>query len=134
MTTSLCQSCDHARTIVSGKGARFLLCELSLTDSRFAKYPPQPIVRCAGFDTADKKQTLAPQEASMPQAAPLCLDQFLKLKRIVDSGGQAKVLIQSGQVKVNGEVETRRRRKLAANDVIEVDGRKWQVNASESST
>jgi ribosome-associated protein len=42
----------------------------------------------------------------------LCVDQFLKLNSIVASGGQAKVMIQSGEVKVNGESETRRRRKL----------------------
>ena len=121
------------RTIVSGKGARFLLCQLSLTDSRFSKYPPQPVVRCAGFAATDKDRSTVPSDDLIPEPAPLCLDQFRKLKRIVDSGGQAKVLIQSGQIKVNGEVETRRRRKLAANDVIEVDGRKWHVNASDRS-
>ncbi|MEX2112991.1 MAG: RNA-binding S4 domain-containing protein [Pirellulales bacterium] len=52
----------------------------------------------------------------------LCLDQFLKLSSVAGSGGQAKVMIQSGQVKVNGEVEIRRRRKLAAADVVEVSG------------
>jgi len=48
-TTSLCQTCSHVREIVSGKGSRFLLCQLSQTDSRFHKYPPQPVVRCAGY-------------------------------------------------------------------------------------
>ncbi len=50
----------------------------------------------------------------------LCLDQFLKLSSLVESGGQAKVLIQGGQVQVNGQVETRRRRKLVATDVVQV--------------
>lgn len=50
------------------------------------------------------------------------LDHFLKLCGAVDTGGQAKLLIQSGGVKVNGELETRRRRKLVAGDVIQVDG------------
>ena len=50
------------------------------------------------------------------------LDQFLKLARIVQSGGEAKHLIQSGAVLVNGEVETRRGRKLYAGDVVEVEG------------
>lgn len=49
------------------------------------------------------------------------LDQFLKLADIVQSGGEAKHLIQSGQVLVNGKVETRRGRKLRAGDVIVVD-------------
>jgi ribosome-associated protein len=54
---------------------------------------------------------------------PLRLDQFLKLCGITDTGGQAKLLIQSGEVKVNGQVESRRRRKLVAGDVIAVGGR-----------
>jgi ribosome-associated protein len=51
------------------------------------------------------------------------LDQFLKLHGIVQSGGEAKHLIQSGGVKVNEEVETRRGRKLQVGDVVEVRGR-----------
>lgn len=60
-----------------------------------------------------------------PEREALRLDQFLKLYGITDTGGQAKLLIQSGQVKVNGEPETRRRRKLSAGDVVEVDGTKY---------
>ena len=56
---------------------------------------------------------------------PLCLDQFLKLIGIADTGGQAKMMIQGGEISVNGEVETRRRRKLAAGEVVEVDGRTY---------
>jgi ribosome-associated protein len=56
-----------------------------------------------------------------PERAALRLDQFLKLHGITDTGGRAKLLIQSGQVKVNGEPETRRRRKLSGGDVVEVD-------------
>lgn len=52
----------------------------------------------------------------------ICLDQFLKLVGIVGTGGQAKMMIQGGEVRVNREVETRRRRKLAAGDVVEVEG------------
>ena len=40
------------------------------------------------------------------------LDQFLKWQNLVSSGGEAKFLIKSGSVKVNGEIETRRGRKL----------------------
>jgi hypothetical protein len=46
------------REIVSGKGSRFLLCELSQADPRFAKYPPQPVIRCEGYQEqtpADKQ-------------------------------------------------------------------------------
>jgi ribosome-associated protein len=52
----------------------------------------------------------------------LRLDQFLKLRGLADTGGQAKLLIQSGGVQVNGEVETRRRRKLVVGDVVEIEG------------
>jgi ribosome-associated protein len=53
---------------------------------------------------------------------PLRLDQFLKLRGIADTGGQAKLLIQGGEVQVNGEVETRRRRKLVVGDIVKVGG------------
>lgn len=54
----------------------------------------------------------------------LCLDQFLKLVGAVDTGGQAKFLIQNGEVRLNGIVETRRRKKLTRGDVVEVNGRR----------
>jgi ribosome-associated protein len=60
----------------------------------------------------------------------LCLDQFLKMHGIVDTGGQAKLMIQAGEVKVNGETETRRRRKLVVGDVVEMGGGKWRVEAA----
>ena len=50
------------------------------------------------------------------------LEQFLKLAQVVATGGQAKVLIQDGAVRVNGLVETRRGRKLRPGDRVEVDG------------
>ena len=46
------------------------------------------------------------------------LDQFLKLADLCETGGQAKSLIQSGAVMVNGRIETRRRRKLFPGDVV----------------
>lgn len=54
---------------------------------------------------------------------PLCLDQFLKLAGIAASGGQAKVLIQGRKIKLNGVVETRRRRKLVRGDQIGAGGK-----------
>ena len=50
------------------------------------------------------------------------LDQFLKLADIASTGGHAKYLIQEVVVKVNGEVETRRGKKLVPGDVVEVEG------------
>ena len=55
------------------------------------------------------------------------LDQFLKMAGDVESGGQAKVLIQSGQVTVNGEVDTRRKLKLRPGDIVELDGHEMEV-------
>ena len=46
------------------------------------------------------------------------LDQFLKWKNLVSSGGEAKILIKSSNVKVNGEIETRRGRKLNKGDKV----------------
>ncbi len=50
------------------------------------------------------------------------LDQFLKLAAVTSTGGQAKLLIQGGEVAVNGEVETRRGRKLYHGDTVVVHG------------
>jgi ribosome-associated protein len=55
------------------------------------------------------------------------LGQFLKLADLIDTGGEAKVLIASGDVTVNGEVDTRRGRQLLPGDVVEVLGRVARV-------
>lgn len=49
------------------------------------------------------------------------LDQFLKKEGVVFSGGEAKHLIQSGAVQVNGETETRRGRKLHTGDQVTLE-------------
>ena len=46
------------------------------------------------------------------------LDQFLKWSNIVSTGGEAKIIIKSGRVSVNGEIEKRRGRKLNTGDVV----------------
>ena len=55
------------------------------------------------------------------------LDQALKLADIASTGGHAKFFILEGLVKVNGEVETRRGRKLKTQDIIEVEGNTIKV-------
>lgn len=45
----LCATCTHARTIQSSHGSIFLLCQLSVTDPRFPRYPPLPVRACAGY-------------------------------------------------------------------------------------
>jgi ribosome-associated protein len=50
---------------------------------------------------------------------PVELYKILKFESIASSGGEAKAFIEAGQVQVNGEVETRKRKKIVAGDVIE---------------
>ncbi|MHB9033426.1 MAG: RNA-binding S4 domain-containing protein [Anaerolineae bacterium] len=54
---------------------------------------------------------------------PIRLDQFLKLTGLVHSGGEAKYLIQSGQVMLNGAIETHRSKKLQPGDTVSLGGR-----------
>jgi ribosome-associated protein len=55
------------------------------------------------------------------------LGQALKVASLVGSGGEAKILIQAGEVLVNGEVETRRGRMLHEGDVVEVGDERFEV-------
>lgn len=56
------------------------------------------------------------------------LDQFLKWQGIVQTGGEAKVRIQEGQVIVNGKIETRRGKKLRTGDRVTMFDRTYTVN------
>ena len=60
------------------------------------------------------------------------LDDFLKHEGIVGTGGEAKVRIQSGEVRVNGDVEVRRRKQLTVGDVVEVLGHTLTVSGYSS--
>jgi len=55
------------------------------------------------------------------------LGQLLKLAGFVDSGVEAKIVIQDGLVKVNGEVDLRRGRKVVSGDIVEYQGKKVKV-------
>jgi ribosome-associated protein len=55
------------------------------------------------------------------------LDQFLKLQGVCGTGGQAKMMIQGGEVEVNGETELRRGRKLFAGDTVVIGEHQWIV-------
>ena len=55
------------------------------------------------------------------------LDQFLKLVGIAPTGGQAKLIIQGGDVLVNDTLETRRGRKLVSGDHVTVGGQAFYV-------
>ena len=55
------------------------------------------------------------------------LGQAMKAAGIVGSGVDAKMLIQDGQVLVNGEVDTRRGRKLYDGDIFEFEGEQIKI-------
>jgi ribosome-associated protein len=57
----------------------------------------------------------------------ITLGQALKAANVVGTGGEAKILIQTGEVRVNGKVETRRGLKLREGDVIEVEDERLEV-------
>lgn len=55
------------------------------------------------------------------------LGQALKLAGLVGSGVDAKIAIQDGQVRVNGQVETQRGKKLALGDQVEFEGNTFEI-------
>ncbi|MEQ1826236.1 MAG: hypothetical protein ABL921_09820 [Pirellula sp.] len=46
LSSSICLQCADHRTIVSGKGSVFLLCQSMVTPAQWPKYPPQPLRQC----------------------------------------------------------------------------------------
>ena len=55
------------------------------------------------------------------------LGQALKAANLVESGVDAKFVIQDGLVKVNGEIEFQRGKKLVAGDIVEFEGEKIKI-------
>lgn len=68
----------------------------------------------------------------MPDPETIKLDQYLKLVGAVQSGGQAKGLIQDGHVEVNQTVETRRGRKLVSGDIVTVAEETYTVELTQT--
>ena len=68
---SLCEKCSNVREVVSGTGSRFLLCRLSQADNRFAKYPPQPVVRCDGYESGQSAQSAFTMKV-LPETFAVC--------------------------------------------------------------
>lgn len=60
------------------------------------------------------------------------LDQLLKFANAVEGGGMAKNVILDGLVKVNGEVELQRGKKLRNGDVVEFDNEKYIIVIGEN--
>lgn len=61
----------------------------------------------------------------------ITLSQFLKFMGIADTGGQAKMMIQSGEVLVNGTVDTRRGRQLVTGDRVTVGSQTFEVDVNQ---
>lgn len=55
------------------------------------------------------------------------LQQFMKLANIVSQGSDAKLFIVQGEVRVNGEIETRRGRKIYSGDIVEAFGNRLKA-------
>ncbi len=55
------------------------------------------------------------------------LDSFLKFASLVSTGGEAKLIIQNGEILVNGEVCTMRKKKLYPNDTVDFEGQEYTV-------
>lgn len=58
------------------------------------------------------------------------LDSFMKWSGITVLGSEAKMYIQNGEVKVNGEIETKRGKKLRDNDIVEFNGEEYKVKVN----
>ncbi|TVP45484.1 MAG: hypothetical protein EA350_09155 [Gemmatimonadales bacterium] len=60
----LCGACRYRREIRSRRGSSFLLCRRSLTDPRFRRYPPLPVLSCPGFEKGVPAETGEPDDLS----------------------------------------------------------------------
>jgi hypothetical protein len=52
----MCETCAIMREIITPKGTRYLLCQLSKIDPEYPKYPPQPVVRCDGYRKKEERE------------------------------------------------------------------------------
>jgi ribosome-associated protein len=75
----------------------------------------------------------APMVSIPIQTETIRLSQLLKLADVVQDGVEAKFRIADGEVRVNGEMEIRRGRKLRSGDQVEFDGEIYEVVAISSS-
>jgi len=90
-----------------------------------ALYPSTDIESSSNLtDRVDLPEESESEGLMANRCEPITLNDFIKTSGLVGTGGQAKMLIQSGEVMVNGVWETRRRRKLWPGDAIELLGRK----------
>jgi hypothetical protein len=55
--------CRHSRTVTTARGSHFRLCQRSVTDPRYARYPALPVVQCPGFEPVDGLASQPPGRA-----------------------------------------------------------------------
>jgi ribosome-associated protein len=60
-------------------------------------------------------------------AEPVELYKILKFEGLCASGGEAKAVISDGEVLVNGVIETKKRKKIVAGDIIDFNEEKYQI-------
>ncbi len=65
---------------------------------------------------------------------PVELYKILKFEGMVASGGQAKGVVAAGQVRVNGRIETQKRKKIVAGDTIEFNNEKVGIRLASTGT
>jgi len=58
---------------------------------------------------------------------PVELYKILKFEGLVDSGGEAKAVIEEEQVRLNGQIETQKRKKVMSGDVIQFNGEDFSI-------
>jgi len=65
---------------------------------------------------------------------PVELFKLIKFEGLANSGGEAKKIIEEGLVSVNGEIETRKRKKIVAGDIISIGDEKFTTVLTTEST
>ena len=91
-------------------------------------YPPVLLKLSSSNSYQDYGDDNDEDQQSQSSSTPLCdLQTFLRLADCVDTGGQAKVLIQAGECNLNGVMETRRAKKLFEGDIVSFQGVEYNV-------
>lgn len=79
--------------------------------------------------TAMQKTNSSSPRQVIVRTVPIELCQFLKFGGLTESGGHAKQMISEGLVRLNGTIETQKRKKLAVGDQVTVGGQTIVVQA-----
>jgi GrpB-like predicted nucleotidyltransferase (UPF0157 family) len=107
----LCALCVHARRIESDRGSVFILCQLSASDPRFAKYPRLPVLSCAGYERTGSPSSHPIVVTGYDPAWPAAF-QALRTRIAAALGDLAQAIEHVGSTAVSG---------LAAKPIIDLD-------------